>query len=365
MHATRHQVQYDCRDQRLHASIGFARVGLAWTLAGLLAALLAGCKGTAPGEAAKGFDPTANLTTASGKAAGGPVALVGGERVSWDDLHAALAESAGAEVLDEYALGVLVHNELAARGLRLDDKTIQAERAAFGAMLTRTVGASEDDRERLIADICRRRGLGPVRFSALLERNAGLRSLIRSDPSLSERALAISDDDVATAYTIKYGPRMRARIIVTPTYEEAERARARLEKESFAEVASAASVDSSSQRGGMLEPLSLEDPSYPILVRTELNRLSPGAISRPLSVDWNGRSAVAILRLEERLPAIADPPSLETSKPVLLEEIRAVRERVAMERLARKLMTAQPPTVLDRSLGWSWDNARQAASLGR
>lgn len=286
-----------------------------------------------------------------------PVALVGDRAVSWDDLRATLAEAAGGSVLNEHCLGLIIDRELGINGLSVTEGALAAERRTLATMLARSAAAPQAEGERLIAEVRRRRGLGEVRFAGLLRRNAGLRALVRAAPTLRAEIEGISDDDVAAAYALRYGPRIRARVIVVPSAAAAQAALARLSSEPFADVAAAVSMDASRDRGGLLDPFSLADPTYPVLLRRELENLSVGSVSGPLSVAWNGQEAVALVRLEERLPADAAAPSLGDTAGNLRAEIRLVRERAAMDRLARRLLAANPPTVIDPSLGWSWDGS--------
>ncbi len=303
-----------------------------------------------------GFDPVARLAPApvsTPRAPDEPVALIDGEPLSLDDLRPALLELAGPLALEEAALTRLLRREIAARGILITPDLIDAEQRAFARAIFPADTPSADDRAALLLDQVRaRRGLGPVRFAALLERSAMLRALVRAD---APPDLEPSDDDLRTAHAIKHGPRVLARLIMVPTAVDAARAQERLLTQPFEAVAAAESIDPTASQGGLFGPISVDDPAYPVAIRRRLAELSPGVVSEPVAVTWPDasgatRSGYVLLRFEQTIAPDAAAPTLENSTAALRDEIRAVRERAAMDRLARTLLDAGPIRVLDRAL---------------
>ena len=86
----------------------------------------------------------------------------------------------------------------------------EADLAAEEAIIRQSLSEDEDVAARLLADLRERRGLGPVRFAALLKRNAGLRRLVEDQVTVTEPA-------VRQAYRLAHGPAARVRLIVMPT----------------------------------------------------------------------------------------------------------------------------------------------------
>lgn len=278
-----------------------------------------------------------------------PIATVAGDAVYADDLYAWMSELAGGTVLEELVVSRQVEKELASRGLKLEASDIDAERRNMAVATDHKL----TDAELAVAlrRVQQARGLGPSRFRTLIERNAGLRRLIRDE-------VQIGDSDVRSEIDLKYGPRTRVRIIVTPNESDAIAARARLDATAaadrsrrFAEEAALISFDPSASRGGEIEPLSAADPNYALSVRQAMTRLAPGELSPIIRLE-NG---YALLLCEGSVAAVTPPADAEG---LARTRVRLREERVAMERLARKFLQSAQVTVFDRTLDWSW-NARR------
>ncbi len=282
------------------------------------------------------------------------VALVGDRALGWGDLAQELAEAAGGQILEETALRIALEETCRARGLSVPADAVNAERRLLAELLASSADVSADDAERLVADVRARRGRGERRFEALLWRNAALRMLVRKDALVQ-----VSDADIDTAYALKHGPRFRARLILVTTMEQAEQVKARLAGgESFADVAAQISVDPSSARGGMLDPFSPSDARYPVAVRRALADLPDGATSLPIAVTWGEAtgaiSGFAVLKREGTISPPGQAPQIDTVRATLEREIRTVRERAEMDKLARALLEQTRISAMDGSLNWSW-----------
>lgn len=270
-----------------------------------------------------------------------PIATVDGARLSLQDLQAALLEAGGAEIVRERALDRAVAKEAARRSLEIDEMTIARERT----FLVETLSSDEDRAELLLQRLRRARGLGPIRFSSLLRRNALLRALVSED-------VEIDPEVVRGAWDSIHGPRRIARVIATRDLRTAEAARERiLAGEDFAVVAVEASIDSSATRGGRLAPISRLDPSWPAGFRRALFELEPGTLST--SIPLEGR--MLVIEVVEELPA--DGVSFEEARPQAELAARLAAERLLMDRLARRLIPDGSIEALDPSLGWSLQQA--------
>lgn len=284
-----------------------------------------------------------------------PPAYLNGQPVPWTDLQEVLAEAAGGQALQEVVLDRLLAEQTAARGIVITPADTRAERELLLNAIARDARANPDGAERLLDSVRRSRGLGEVRFAALLDRNARLRRLVA--PSIS-----VSDEEVAQAFQMLHGPRYRARVIVVPTHQLAAALRDRLLADeaniraNFIALAASESVDPSGARGGAIDPISPVDPQYPASVRDAAAALAPGKVSAVLPVD----QGFAVLLLEEAIPP--DGVTLDAVSDTIRTEVRLRRERLAMEDLARRLLKSAQITIPDRSLEWSWRGAR--AGLG-
>lgn len=282
------------------------------------------------------------------------VALVGERALTWSDLGPELAEAAGAQVLEEHAIKLILEETCRKRGVSISAEAIKAERRLLAELLSASADVSPDDAERLIASVRANRGLGERRFASLLERNAALRAIVRRDAPV-----VITEEDIETAYALKFGERFRARLILVPTLAQAEQAVARLNAgESFADVAGQMSIDPSSSRGGTLDPFSPSDARYPVAVRRALGELKDGANSPPIGVTWGESgtpaSGFAVVRREGTTLPAGTVPTKDEAKSALEREIRTVRERAQMDKLARELMRGSGISAMDPSLNWSW-----------
>lgn len=283
-----------------------------------------------------------------------PVAIVGEQVLNWPDLTAQLAEAAGAQVLEETVLGLVLKEECSRRGIRIGDAEIRAERTLLSEMLAKASHTPAGEAEALITSVRRARGLGDVRFRALLERNAQLRAMVRE--GVGDAPISITAADIDTAHALKYGPRVRARLILVRTQTAAAQARSLIDGgRSFSDVAAELSIDPSSSKGGLLEPVSLQDSDYPVGVRHALDTLEAGKVSEPIAVTWGDQSGFALVQAVERIPTPANAPTRDAAAKELEREIRVVRERAQMDKLARLLLRSAGVSVMDPSLNWAWE----------
>jgi hypothetical protein len=271
-----------------------------------------------------------------------PAAMLSGEPISWEELRPALAEAAGGRVLEEVALDRLLAKEAAASGLMIGEAQIEAERRLLAASL----GADGRDpvREAELLDRVRRsRGLGDARFGALLKRNATLRALVAP-------TVQVTEDSARQAYEMRYGERIRTRLITTATLQDAQGALNRVRAgEPFGEVAAQMSTDVSAARGGMIEPVHPSDASYPAALRQALLDARDGELAGPVALEQS--HAIA---LREGVVRDAAAPGFESMRAEMEVESRQSQERLQMDRLARRMLDGVGLTPLDRSLDWSW-----------
>lgn len=286
-----------------------------------------------------------------------PAAVLDSSAIGWPEVAPLLAEAAGAQVLEEVLLSRVLDDELRARNLTVGGTQIEAERALLVEVLAETSRTPAAEAERLLAGVRASRGLGDRRFADLLKRNAQLRALVNAEAGAG--GVAVSAEDVDQAIAIKHGPRVRVRMVLVRTEEQAAAAIARLEAGTpFAEVAAEFSADSSRLRGGLLDPLSTADPAYPVAFRRAIEQTSTGQHSRAIMVPWDNAPGYVVLRVDERIAG--QDVDRAAIAPVVEREVRAVRERALMDRLARDLINnaAARLSVLDASLEWSWRNRR-------
>lgn len=272
----------------------------------------------------------------------GPIiALIDNQPVRPEHLAPALYELAGREALREQALDRALARRLSQRGITVTAEMIRREHDLFAVRLAEASDNSGSIRE----EVWRSRRLGPTRREELFRRNAALRALIAGQ-------VTVSPAETDLAVELAYGSKKIARLILLQNERDAAEVRRTLgdrpPSSEFARFAERRSIDPTSARGGLLPPIHLSDPAYPIVVREALQSLQPGSVSAILPLPEGS----ALLFLEFDQPATA-PPADARSR--LEGELLVQRERAEMDRLARALVAESRISVLDRSLGWSWD----------
>jgi len=284
------------------------------------------------------------------------VARLGNEPVRASDLRPKVYEFAGGLVLEEHLLDRLIEERLRAEGMTVTDRDVEAELETMLETVRDAAGAGEDlDDERagmMFERLRRGRGLGQVRLTGLLERNAGLRMLVRD-------RVTISEQDLAEAHRIVHGPKAVVRIITVPSQATADQILDELDDAEpermpilFAELAARRSTDPSAPRGGLLGELSPSDPRLASGVRETIRELELGELSPMIAIE----SGYAIVLLEREIPASGI--TLEEARPTLERDLRQQREREAMEALAAALLRDADIQILDPHLSWNWSLRR-------
>ena len=115
--------------------------------------------------------------------------------------------------------------------------------------------------------------------------------------------------------------------------------------------------DASAARGGLLEPISQADTSYPDSMRRALLALSLGECSPPILLD----KQYAVLVLTREIPA--DGVTFDETRDEMMDLARLETERLAMDRTARSLLAHVQVTIFDEELRASWTSGRRGGGL--
>lgn len=277
-----------------------------------------------------------------------PAALVDGRVLQWGELRAALNEIGGATVLQEYVLDRALQKELADMQMTVDENDLAAEQT----LLLESLSDDANMAVRLLDELRAKQGLGKTRFRALLARNAMLRALVQNQVSVTRTS-------VERMYDVVHGPKRQARLIVLPTFSDAQNVLrwVREGAQGFSELAAQLSTDSSASRGGLLEPISRADPAYPQAIRDALFVLDlkpPHHLSDPIMVE-NGYAVIMFVRELD-----GDGADINAVRPTLEKLVRLNQERLLMDQLARRLLTGAQVTVFDEALNESWNQQLRA-----
>lgn len=272
-----------------------------------------------------------------------PAALIDGRSVSWGELRTMLSELAGAEVLREVAIDLAIERELAQSSVIITPELLEAERV----LLLETLSDDPNVAARLLDELRARQGLGPVRFNALMYRNAALRAMVKN-------RVTVNDAGVRAMFDAVHGPKRQARLMILSTLPGVQTAMERLEAgEFFGDVAVELSNDASATRGGLLEPISRSDGSYPESLRAALWTLKVGDVSRPILLN----DQYAVLMLVRTIDG--DEIELADVYRTMERRVRRQQERLLMDQLARDLVQNVSLTIFDDSLNESWRMARR------
>jgi parvulin-like peptidyl-prolyl isomerase len=269
-----------------------------------------------------------------------------GEVIEWTELRQRMTERSGAVVLEEALLDRQLERLLRERSLRVDaDMVEREERDLLAGLSTDT-----DRATRLLSDLRAAQGLGDQRWAGLLRRNAAARLLVQDQVQVTQQAMEAAMDAA-------HGPRRRCRVLALPDLAACAEAKRRLEAgEPFGEVAAAMSSDRSAARGGVVNPVSRLDPTWPASFRQALWALPDGATSAPVMLE----QGYVIVRMEGEMPATPMDPA--AARAAAERDVRRAQERVQMEALVAGLREAQSDVVVsDEDLRAAWRRFRNAA----
>lgn len=316
---------------------------------GILTASLVGCGSTPDGpapSAPKGQNPTSTNTSNHSNSTNAPrptsraIAYLAGQPIRPEQLHNALFEASGGEILREYILDTEIRKRLAKAGKSVTNNLIQQERQ----ILLSTLSPDPNQATRLLNELRRRRGLGAGRYDTLLRRNAGLRILVQGD-------VAISDQRVQQAFQMKYGPRYETRLIMVDRVTQAASLirQARAGTATFADLAIQHSTDRSRAGGGLLPEINPADQTWPDGIRDAVGKLEVGQVSEPIAL----QKGFAVLKLEKKIPA--QSVKLDDVKPALQQVVRRTIESGLMQKLAGRVLNEADVLVVNPALKDSWD----------
>lgn len=289
-----------------------------------------------------GPPPQPDARTPARRDAGGmaerPVAMLNNEAVTISTMQSRLFERAGAEILRELQLEAALRQALLEEEMALGEHALQEEET----LLLSRLSDDENDARELLSEVRSNEGLGPARYEALLWRNAALRALVQPDLQLNEPLLR-------RLHRMRHGQRLQIRLIVVPTLQEAEELHARLTGgEAFDAIASTRSIDSSRDRGGLVDPISLEDPAWPAALRSELESKQAGELTNIVFLE----DRFAIAQIESLIEA--DAIDFESTRGEMLALARLTQERLKMAELAGRLGVKPSLQVLDPILRQAW-----------
>lgn len=292
--------------------------------------------------------PTAEARTKSVHAPEPPVAYWRfpgdpgrGAPIRSQDLDAVMVETSGRLAMQEVVLDKVLEHELDRRGIELDESATAREQQL---LLVALDPMNEVRAMELLEEVRRREGLGPSRFAALLRRNAALRAMVQED-------VLVRDQAVEAAWDARHGPRRTARVFVAGDISSCTNALEQIrDGASFADVAARGSMDPSASTGGLIDPVSRLDPSWPTAFRQTLWSLQVGDTSNPVLVD----GSYLLVHFVSEEPG--DGMDLATARVESELVVRRAQERLLMDKLASRLLQSAQVDILDSSFRRAWQN---------
>ena len=302
--------------------------------------ILAGCGGnrsidvpTAPSTNPNAMPPTTPVAQR-------PLAAIGREPITLLGMQERLMEVAGGDVLRELRLEAAIGQKLDSLDIEITQEAIDAEER----MLLLELDDDLDTATQLLNAVRATQGLGTLRYRNLLWRNAALRALVQEDVAVDAKAVEL-------LWRITHGPKVRTRIIIVNSFSRAAAILQQLQAgDEFTRVAVDWSVDSSRDRGGLLDPFSMDDLSYPLALRKAFEDLEPGQHTN--AVLLGDRYLVG--QLEERIPA--DGINYESMESRLHEQTRISQERMLMQEEAYRLRNQPEIRIFDGTLETSFED---------
>ena len=298
-------------------------VALAWRL----------WQGGMPADATPPAPPPATPASAAAKpeATGAePLALVNGAEITAAQLAAECLARHGRSVLETLVNRAIIEQACRQAGITVTQADVDAEIEVMAKRF-------KVPREKWLELIEKERGISPTQYAAdIVWPMLALQALARDAGEPTEA-------EIQTLFENRFGPAVKARIIVTRTREEAEslRAQAIAAGEEFGALARQHSVDvGSASANGWVQPIRLHsgDPAFDRAAFA----LEPGEISPVVQV----ADQFIVIKCEGRLPA-ADVNPAEV-QPQLAAEIRERKSRKASHEVFEQLQqTSRIENVLN------------------
>lgn len=291
--------------------------------------------------------PTASETeqapTPRPQPTGRPIALVNGEAIPRQELINLLIETRGLQYLQQLILAHLAEQEARKLGVKVSDADIERE-YAINLEADRFNGKDKsiltpERKEQLIADWLRSRDVTRAELDIAMHRQAYLRKI-------TQQRVSISEDMLRQEYKIKSGEKAEVRHLQLSAPRSWPNIKPRLDRgEDFETIVREYSINAvTKETGGLMPPISREDPSIPSVFSEIAFSLKPGEVSAMFEAE----GSYHVLKLERILPGSGG--AYESMKPELE---KVVRERLVsneMQRLGEQLLMRSKLEISDPTL---------------
>lgn len=285
------------------------------------------------------------------------VARVGDRTVTLRELSGPLVEAYGLNVLLNLVQLELAQQQAETAGVTVTEADVVAERER--TIKTMFQDADPSDYDQFYQQFLQQQGISDAEFNIVMRTNATLRNV--AEPMLEGK---ITDEALRDAFNALYGEKVKVRHIQLANLQEVQQAKARLEKESFEQVAREVSRDPRTKAaGGALPEFSRAMQGIPEPLKNAAFALKEGDVSDPIMAN----DTYHLIKLEKRIPPTA--VKFEDVKQSVYEEIHeqamraTIREfRNQIGRTALEQMKIEVP-ALQRQFDQRREQASQQGSL--
>lgn len=312
--------------RRIGGMVAIVAVCLAWRLGtgGSKATAQAPAHPSRPAAAPAASSPAPASAAATAKPAGKPAiaALVNGTAIGWEQLSMETLARHGAATLDTLVNRRIIEQACAKQGVEVSPAEVAAEIDA----MSRRFGVPRD---KFVELIHQERGVTEKQYSnEIVWPMLALRKLARGTVQPKE-------EEIVAAFESRFGPAVKARIIVARTAEEAGklRALAAASPAEFGAIARRSSTDvGTASANGWVQPIRRHtgDEGF----EATAFALEEGEISKVVQVG----DQFIILKCEGHLPA--SDVKLEDVRPKIVEELGEQASRTASANVFRALEQA-------------------------
>jgi foldase protein PrsA len=226
--------------------------------------------------------------------ANGPVmATVKGQPIPMDRLHRILVRTEGLQIAMQLIVNELVEQEAAKHDISVNEEDLQREAQETIARGFGGQDLTAQQREALLEQYLRQRGISKTQWDLTMYRNALLGKLLA-------RKVEVSEEQLRDEFNRRFGRQVVVRHIEVSSLNEARSVLQKLKSDGdFAKLARNHSINPSGKDGGLLPPISAKTIGVPPAMRSVAVSMDEvGEISDPVKIE----TSYHILKLEKVVP---------------------------------------------------------------
>jgi parvulin-like peptidyl-prolyl isomerase len=272
------------------------------------------------------------------------MATVNGQPIPLARLHDALVVDFGKPIAQQFVASEVVRQKLIAEGIptKVSEEELRAETVrAMKQIIQFEDNPTWEQVVSLRDQFLRQRSLTSRIWDATMRRNVQL-------TRLAARHVTVSPEELRQAYRLRYGAKWHARHIQVPHLETAQTLLDQVrDGADFAKLAFKHSTNPDAKDGGLMPPITLQDPPSSIpkpIVQAVLAMDRPGAVSNPVQAGTNFH----ILKLEK-----VEPPAdveFQDVRAELKADVRDAKIAQLQQQLLQRLIAEAEIVYIDPTL---------------